>query len=260
MPQFFDIHSHLNSKDYDSDLDEVIGRLKQTNTYTIVVGTDLESSKKAVELAEKYDGIYASIGVHPVDNPTRVFDEEFLILVKHPKVVAVGECGLDFFHADKNDQEEISRQKDLFFKQINLALEYEKPIMIHSRDAYSELLDFLEPIAKKGGSKLKGNVHFFAGDIETAHRFFNIGFTISFTGVITFARNYDEVVRLSPLNMIMSETDAPYVSPDPYRGKRNEPSYVSEVVKKIAEIKEEEFEKVKNAMVENALRVFNINL
>lgn len=260
-PKFFDIHSHLNFKDYDSDFEDAISRLKETKTYTITVGTDIEFSKKAVEIAEKYDEVYACIGVHPVDNPTRSFEvEKFESLVKHPKVVAVGECGLDFFHQDKSDKVEFNRQQDLFLAHIDLTLSHNKPIMIHSRDAYPEVLEILEPIAKREGEKLYGNVHFFAGDKEIAKRFFNIGFTISFTGVITFARDYDEVIKFSPIDMIMSETDAPYVAPVPYRGKRNEPSYVSQVVKKISEIRNQPFEEVREVMVANALRVFKIGL
>lgn len=261
IPQFFDIHSHLNFKDYENDFSDVVSRLKDTETYTITVGTDFDYSKTAVEIAEKYEEVYACIGVHPVDNPTRKFEvEKFKDLVRHPKVVAIGECGLDFFHQDKADTAEVKRQKDLFLDHIHLAISNSKPIMIHSRDAYSELLEILEPIARKEGEKLTGNVHFFAGDKETAKRFFDIGFTISFTGVVTFARNYDEVISYAPLDMIMSETDAPYVAPVPYRGKRNEPSYVSEVVKQIALIRRENFESVKTALVKNALRVFKISI
>ncbi len=259
MPQFFDIHSHLNFKDYESDFADVLARLKDTNTHTIVVGTDTGSSQRAVEIAEKYAEVHACIGVHPVDNPTRNFElDKFDSLANHPKVVAIGECGLDFFHQDKSDKKEVKRQEDLFFAHIDFALAHQKPLMIHSRGAYPELLDILEPIAKKEGEKLTGNVHFFAGDKEIAKRFIDIGFTLSFTGVITFTHDYDEVIEFAPLDMIMSETDAPYVSPVPYRGKRNEPSYVSEVVKKIAEIRGAPFEEVREVMVSNALRAFKI--
>ncbi len=254
MPKYFDIHSHLNFADYEQDWEEVIARLRETETHTIVVGTDLESSKKAVELAEKYPEIYACIGVHPVDNQTRIFEEaEFESLVTHPKVVAVGECGLDFFHSKK--AEDYERQKVLFVAQVEFAMKHHKPIMIHARDAYEELLEILEPLKLIHGENLRGNVHFFAGNWEVAQRFFKIGFTVSFTGVITFARNYDEVIRQAPLEMIMAETDAPYVSPVPYRGKRNEPSYVQEVVKKIAEIRQADFEEVRQGLVNNALRM-----
>ncbi len=254
MPKYFDIHSHLNFKDFEADIDAVIERLREAETHTIVVGTDYESSRWAVDLAQKYEGIYACIGVHPVDNPTRVFErEKFEELMKSPKVVAVGECGFDFFHAKK--EEDFERQDKLFDEQIDFALEHDKPLMIHSRSAYQELLEKLEGLKKVHGDKLRGNIHFFAGSLEEAQRFWAIGFTTSFTGVITFARDYDEVIRNAPIEMLMSETDAPYVAPAPYRGKRNEPSYVSEVVKKIAEIRGEDLELVSKELVGNALRM-----
>lgn len=250
MPKYFDIHSHLNFGDYDKDWDAVIARMQETGTHTIVIGTDYESSKKAVELAQKHPEIYACIGVHPVDNPSRAFEkEEFAELVKEPKVVAVGECGLDFFHAKK--AEDYERQKKLFLEQVEFAVEYGKPLMIHAREAYAELLELLEPYR----GKVRGNVHFFAGDWETAQRFFSLDFTVSFTGVITFAESYDEVIRKAPLDRLMAETDAPYVAPVPYRGKRNEPAYVQEVVKRIAEVRGEDFELVREALVRNALRM-----
>ena len=252
MPKYFDIHSHLNFPESWTDFDSVIKRLKETETHTITVGTDLESSKKAVALAEKYDEIYACIGIHPVDDPNQSFDKsEFEKLVGHPKVVAVGECGMDFFHASK--EEDYSRQEKLFLEQLNFAILNEKPIMVHARDAYEELLNLLEPLKKVHGDKLKGNVHFFAGNTEIAKRFFDIGFSISFTGVITFASDYNEVIRSAPIDKIMSETDSPYVAPVPHRGKKNEPSYVNEVVKKIADIRGEDLETVRSALVNNAL-------
>ena len=252
MPKYFDVHSHLNFPESWVDFDAVIKRLKETETHTITVGTDLESSKKAVALAEKYDEIYACIGIHPVDDPSQSFDKiEFEKLVSHPKVVAVGECGMDFFHASK--EQDYPRQEQLFLDQLNFAVLHEKPIMIHARNAYEELLEILEPLKKVHGGKLKGNVHFFAGSTDIAKRFFNIGFTLSFTGVITFTHDYDEVIKSAPLGRIMSETDSPYVAPVPHRGKRNEPSFVSEVVKKIAELRGEDEESVRATLVNNAL-------
>ncbi len=258
MPKYFDIHSHLNFKDYDADREQVIGRLKETSTHTIVVGTDLESSEQAIELAGKYEEIYACIGIHPIKHKGQTLNTnskgltfKFSELIKHPKVVAVGECGLDFYHAKK--AEDYERQKKLFLDQIDFAVMHDKPLMIHARDAYNEILEILEPLKKEHKSKFRGNVHFFVGEIDVAKRFFDIGFTISFTGVITFTREYDEVIKSVPIDMIMSETDAPFVAPAPYRGKRNEPVFVSEVVKKIAEIRGEDEEQVRAALVNNAL-------
>ena len=257
--KFIDIHSHLNLPEFDLDVEGAVQRLKETETKTIVVGTDFETSKKAVELADKFEEVYACIGVHPVDNPTRAFEKEkFEELVSHPKVVAIGECGLDFFHAKK--EEDFKRQEKLFLDQIEFALEHDLPIMIHSREAYNELLDILEPLVEKHGDKLRGDVHFFAGDLPTALRFIKIGFTLSFTGVITFAQSYDEVIKNIPLESIMSETDSPFVAPVPYRGKRNEPSYVQEVVKRLAEIRGEDLEMVREILINNAERVFKITI
>ncbi|MEX2010573.1 MAG: TatD family hydrolase [Parcubacteria group bacterium] len=256
MPKYFDIHSHLNFPDYDKDREEVIERLRESKTGTIVVGTDLESSRRAVELAEKYSEIYACIGIHPTNSENSdisLFSE----LVTKTKVVAVGECGLDFFHQKK--EKDFVRQKELFLKHIELALKYDKPIMIHARDAYEEILNILEPMKPLHGEKLRGNVHFFAGDVRIAERFIKIGFTLSFTGVITFTKDYDEVIKSIPLEMLMSETDAPYVAPVPYRGKRNEPSYVREVVYKIAEIRGEDLETVQKTLISNVERVFKIS-
>ncbi len=265
---YFDIHSHLNFPQYDADptspglrgasREDVITRMKESGTATIVVGTDFESSERAVKLAEQHEDIYACIGVHPADDTSASFEvEKFKSLVSNSKVVAIGECGLDFFHVDK--VQDYQRQADLFYEQINFALGFNLPIMIHARDAYEELLEILEPLKIEHGEKLRGDVHFFAGNLEIAKRFWTIGFTTSFTGVITFARDYDEVIKNAPLEMIMSETDAPFVAPAPHRGKRNEPSFVSEVVKKIAEIRGEDLDTVKKALYSNAKRVFNIS-
>ena len=252
MPKYFDVHSHLNATEYSEDINEVIKRLEETETHTIAVGTDLESSKIAVELAEKHEEIYACVGVHPVDNKNEHYDiSKYRELAQHPKVVAVGECGFDFYHADK--ARDYKRQKKLFLDQVDFALKHDKPIMIHSRNAYENVLEILEPLKVVYGKKLRGNVHFFTGSVAVAQRLFDLGFSISFTGVITFTRDYDEVIKAAPLDMIMSETDAPYVTPVPYRGKRNEPSFVVEVVKKIAEIREEDEERVRVALVNNAL-------
>ena len=262
MPKYFDVHSHLHAPQYDADREEVIKRMVDAGTNTILVGTDLEDSKRAVEIAEKHDGMYATIGIHPVEDTTRVFDEPtFSRLVKNPKVVAIGECGLDFFHAKKED--DFERQKKLFIDQINFALKHKKPLMIHARNAYEELFEILSEF--KG---LSGNIHFFAGSWAQAEKFLDLGFTLSFTGVITFptsprlrgtsTHDYDEVIKKAPLDKILSETDSPYVAPVPYRGKRNEPAYVSEVVKKIAEIRGLGLKETNQALVENAKRLFKI--
>ena len=263
MPKYFDIHSHLDIPQYDNDREEVIARLQETKTHTITIGTDLKSSKRAVEIADKYPEVYACIGVLAVDKQEETFDKElFKELVTHPKVVAIGECGLDFYHppagpgrAGVKKEDDYERQKKIFIDQIEFAIEYNKPLMIHVRNAYEEVLEILESYR----GKVRGNIHFFASNFPTAQRFFDLNFSISFTGVITFTTQYDEVIKQSPLDKILSETDAPFVAPAPYRGKRNEPSYVQEIVKKIAEVRNEDFEMVRSTLVNNALRMIGFS-
>lgn len=173
-------------------------------------------------------------------------------------MVGIGECGLDYY---RMDSESIEKQKKAFIEQIELANEFNKPLMLHLRhgvdhiehNAYVDALEIL-----KKCSRVRGNVHFFAGTWIEAKAFLNFGFSLSFTGVITFTHDYDEVIKNTPLEMIMSETDSPYVAPIPYRGKRNEPSYVREIVKKIAEIKNLSEKEVAEAIVGNARRIFAI--
>lgn len=271
----FDIHSHLESSKFNEDRQKVISRMKDEGVFTIVVGTDLENSKKVVRLADKYENIFASIGLHPTDKKEDFKEEDFLELVKNPKVVAVGECGLEFSRLvpsettivyddlsltglSDNSEEEKTRQIDIFEKQIDFAVKYDKPLMIHCRDAHFETINILNEKKKQYGEKLRGNIHFFSGDVDVAQAYLDLDFTMSFTGVITFTKDYDEVIRYIPLEKIMSETDAPYVAPVPYRGKRCEPLYVKEVVKRIAEIKGLDEEIVKKTMVENAIKFFNL--
>lgn len=287
MPNFVDIHSHLNFPEYDADRDAVLSRMKDAGVWTITVGTNLETSKSAVALAEKATadgvGVFACIGLHPADDVSAAWNEEaareFETLARHPRVVAIGECGLDYFRIGTTsdggalNNEEIAaakkRQRDIFEAQIALAIAVDKPLMIHCREAYDDVYEILA--AKKreladvdGGAqaadKLRGNMHFYAGDLATAAKFLDIGFTISFTGVITFARNYDEAIRAIPSDSIMSETDAPFVAPAPYRGQRNEPTHVQEVVKKIAEIRGVAEEEMRQTLVQNAVRTFKLAL
>ncbi len=258
---YIDIHSHLSFADYKQDLVSVIEKMKSEGVSTICVGSDYESSKDSVEIAEKNENIFACIGLHPTGKDGEIFDEKkYEELVKSPKVVSIGECGLDYFRLAGNIVEQKKYQKKEFIKQIEFAIKYDKPLMLHIRDAYEDAYEILKKynLPAQAGGKVRGNMHFFAGSLEWAKKFIDLGFTISFTGVITFARQYDEVIKNIPLNKIHAETDAPFVAPIPYRGKRNEPTYVVEVVKKIAEIRGEDFEKVRLQLLENAKRVFSI--
>jgi len=256
-PKLFDIHSHLNFPEFDNDREEVVKKMQAESIFTIVVGTDKKTSEGAIELAESVvadENIFASVGLHPTDKENEKFSVDYYRkLASHPKVVAIGECGIDLFRRDRSD---LKRQEDLFRKHIELALEINKPLMIHCRDAHNEVLEILNVYQSIHGSKLRGDIHFFSGNLDIAQRYFDLGFSISFAGVITFSRDYDEVIKNAPLDKIMIETDSPYVAPAPHRGKRNEPMYVKEVAKKIAEIRDISYEKVAEVTTENALRMF----
>ncbi len=252
--KYFDIHAHLQFDDFDQDREEVVKRIRDAELGVINVGTDIVLSEKAIELAEKNENMWAIIGLHPThvaDEP--VFDYEAMKkLAEHPKVVAIGECGIDLFHSDGSGLE---KQKDIFEQHIKLSLEVKKPLMFHIRNAYKESLEVL-----KKYPEAKGNVHFFAGNLEEAKAFLELGHTLSFTGAITYPKteNYAHVIKEIPLDKIMAETDCPYVAPVPNRGKRNEPAYVLEVIKKIAEIKNLPFEEVAEQLRKNVNRVFGI--
>jgi TatD DNase family protein len=258
-----DIHCHIGEAQFDADRNAVVERMKKADVSAISVGLDFTSSKRAVELADKYENIYACVGVHPEEIQNGELDDDgWVSLLKHKKTVAIGECGFDYFRAT-DKLEARNTQEPIFHKHIEWAIEHKKPLMLHIRpshgayDAYEDALGILEQY-KKGHSALYGNSHFFAGTPEIAQKFFDIGFTVSFTGVITFAKEYDEIVRTTPLNMLHAETDAPFVSPEPYRGRRNEPAFVVEVIKKIAEIRRENEESVAEVLVENARRMFGV--
>ena len=253
--------------------------LKDKGFGTITVGTGLKESREALALADAHENIFATIGLHPADNVLEEYDEEaFEKLASHEKVVAIGECGLDyhyienFFDGEKekkgitwNKDAETDRQQRIFEKQIELAVKVDKPLMLHGRpskgsmDAYEDMLQILEAAKKIHGTKLRGNAHFFVGNIDIAKRFVDIGFTMSFSGVITFTHDYDDVVRYLPITMIQAETDSPYATPAPFRGERNTPMYVQEIVAKIAVLRREPFEEVRMQLIENARRIFEFS-
>jgi len=249
--KYIDIHSHLHDEPFDHDRADVLGRMRDEGVGTITVGTGLISSRKAVALVEKEADVWASIGVHPNDDPREEFDMgAFTDLANHSKVVAIGECGFDFFKTEKDTDYE--RQRVLFEKHLMLAEKTGLPLMLHVRDAYEETLEVLETY--KGN--INGDVHFFVGNISIAKRFLDLGFTCSFTGVISFTRDYDDVVRYIPDDMIHVETDAPYVAPVPYRGMRNESTHVKVVVERMREIKHWGVAYAQQTLLENAERVF----
>jgi TatD DNase family protein len=267
-PKFFDVHSHVQFKAYEEDRDESIQRSLDEGVHMMNVGTQKDTSKAAVELAEKYEGLYAAIALHPIHTSASHHDEKELgeegkaftsrgeefdlgfyeELAQHPKVKAIGECGLDYYRLD---EESIAKQEEVFIQHIELANKVGKPLMLHIRNAYKDAADILREHAK-----VKGDVHFFAGTWEEAQWFLELGFTLSFTGVLTFTKDYDEVVRNTPLDMMLAETDCPYITPTPFRGRRNEPMHVREIYKAIARIKGLDEETVRLQINENAKRVF----
>ena len=269
----------MHGEEYDSDRAELLAELLDFGGATIAVGTEYAESERARRVAEEYTNVYYCAGIHPVDKRDEIFDRGKLKkIADHPKCVGIGECGLDYYWPTeydwykKEDEEgymfrenlEKERQENLFVGQIELALEIDKPLMIHGRpskggmDAYMDIIKILKVYKKKWGDRLRGNIHFFVGNIEIAKEFLGLGFTMSFTGVITFSEDYDDVIKFLPLEKIHAETDAPYVSPKPFRGKRNESKNVREVIKKIAELKEIDLETVEKTLLLNAKRVWAV--
>lgn len=278
-PQYIDAHAHLQFAAYNDDRDEVVARTLAGNTWVINVGTKLDTSRHAVELADAAsEGVYAIVGLHPIHTSESMHDtdelgddakpfrsheehvdmEAYRTLAQHPKVVGIGECGLDFFRPVGDRAAYEARQRDAFSAQITLAAELDKPLMIHCRDAYPETLEMLRAAQAVHGDRVRGNFHFFAGTVEQAKEILDLGFTMSFTGVVTFAKDYVPLVQFVPLDRMHVETDCPYVSPAPYRGQRNEPLYVREVVTAIANIKGEDEEAVRAQLVENTVSFFGL--
>ncbi|OHA88314.1 MAG: hypothetical protein A2653_01060 [Candidatus Zambryskibacteria bacterium RIFCSPHIGHO2_01_FULL_43_25] len=257
-PNYFDVHSHLNFPQYDVDREEAIARMEEGGVSTITVGTDAETSRSAVDLSKKSENLFATIGIHPDGDLAQWNDEFFRSLISHPKVVGVGECGFDYARTGDSTTDKIKNQKELFSRQIELALEFGKPLMVHCRNAYEDVYDVLLSYSRKYGDRLSGDMHFFAADVATAKKFLDINFFLSFTGVVTFASSYEEVVKFAPLDRILAETDSPFVTPIPHRGKRNEPIFVEEVVKKISAIRNSDFETTRKKLVDNALLLFSI--
>jgi len=268
-PAYYDVHAHINFKAFDEDREEAISRAFEAGVHMMNVGTQKDTSAMAVRIAERYPaGVYAAIALHPIHTSASHHDtqelgeegkaftsrgEEFDMafyedLAKSDKVKAIGECGLDYYRLDEASAE---KQKEVFIKHIELANKVGKPLMCHIRNAYQDAAEILRTHAK-----VKGDIHFFAGTWEEAQWFLDLGFTLSFTGVITFTHDYDEVVRNAPLDMILTETDCPYITPVPFRGKRNEPIHVREVVRAVARIRGEDEEKVRAQLAANAKRVF----
>jgi TatD DNase family protein len=252
----FDTHVHLNAEQFSEDLNEVIDRARMEGVqYMVVVGFDRPTILKAMELIEEYDFIYASIGWHPVD-AIDMRDEDLMWieeLANHPKVVAIGEMGLDYYW-DKSPKEV---QQEVFRKQIQLAKKVKLPIVIHNREATADIVTILK---EENAAEVGGIMHCFSGSVEIAKDCVEMNFYISLGGPVTFknAKKPKEVAQEIPLNKLLIETDCPYLAPHPYRGKRNEPSYVKLVAEQIAELKGLSYEEVSQATTENAKILFGI--
>jgi len=253
----FDTHTHINAEEFNEDLEEVIGRAVDAGMEKmIVVGFDRPTITRAMELIDQYDFLYASIGWHPVDAIDMVEDDLVWIeeLSSHPKVVAIGEMGLDY-HWDKSPKE---IQKEVFRKQIRLAKKVKLPIIIHNREATSDIVEILK---EEEASEVGGIMHCYGGSVETALECIKMNFYISLGGTVTFknARKPKEVAEAISLEHLLIETDCPYLAPTPFRGKRNEPSYVKLVAEEIAKIKGISMEEVASKTTENAKKLFGIN-
>ena len=254
---YIDTHVHLNADQYDEDLQEVIDRaLNSKVEKMVVIGFDRKTIKRAIELAEQYDFIYAVVGWHPVDTIDCTDEDLEWIeqLAAHEKVVGIGETGLDY-HWDKSPRE---IQQQVFRKQIQLAKRVGLPIIIHNREATEDVLTILR---EEDAQEVGGVMHCFGGSVETAQESIKMNFMISLGGPVTFknAKKPKEVAAEIPLEHLMIETDAPYLAPHPYRGKRNEPSYVPLVAEEIARLKELPVETVAEATTENAKRFYKFS-
>lgn len=282
-----DTHSHLNFSAFKDDSSEVIRRSLDEDTWTIIVGTDYKSSKQGLNIANKYEkGVYASVGLHPIhthegeahgdDYDVHQKDEEFNYdiyekLARFPKVVAVGEIGLDYYHIDpKQDVSAIKRkQKEIFIEQIKIARKLDLPAIIHCRQAHDDMIAVLKDFIKENRALFPkdlsaqtanpwGVMHCFSGDEDLAWKYFSMGLIISFTGLVTFSKQWDDLIRKLPSDKFLIETDCPFMTPEPYRGKRNEPVFVKYVAKRIAEIKNLTLERVAEITTQNAKKLFKI--
>lgn len=254
----FDSHCHPQFPQYKSDREEMIKRALDEGVFMICVGTDLETSKQGIELAQKHKNMWATVGAHPNDVNDELGIMNYEQLLAQPKVVAVGEVGLDYYRTSEPEKQK--RQKEVFEQFIELAQKTKKPMILHFRDSpkgssgrvHKDALEMLPKDFSNGVS------HSFTGNLDEAKEYVNRGIYLGFNGIITFARQYDEVVKYVPLNRILLETDAPYLTPEPYRGQRNEPLYVKEVAKKLAELKNEPLEKVVEMTASNCKVLFNL--
>ncbi len=261
---YIDTHAHLNFPEFKHEVPDVLGRAKKAKVKRIInCGVDLETSKKSWELARKYPEVFASVGIHPhsacdIDMETRTV---LMDLAYRPKVIAIGEVGLDYYFLKRSSKfaKYPSREAQIFaFEQmLDTALELRFPVIVHSREAEADTIAVL----KGYSSSIRGVVHCFSGNYEFAKKILDLGFLLSFTGNITYKSSLDiiDVIKRVPLGSMMIETDCPYLAPELYRAKRNEPAYVVEVAKKIAEIKDVSLEEVARTTSKKATSFFKLD-
>lgn len=293
--KFIDCHTHTQFAVFAADYKEVIERALKEGIGIVNVGTQKDTSLRAVEVACEFEkqSVYATVGLHPIHAQKSFYDpnelddfssgkksengktfleaEKFDFnyykdLAKDKKVLAIGECGLDYYHlsgADEEIKKSKEEQKRVFLEQVKLAYEVKKPLMIHCRNAFKDLIEILFSF-KSNLLSPPGIIHFFSGTIEESRKLLELGFYFTFGGAITFPQskgkpNYEEIIKFLPIDRILTETDAPYVSPSSCRGKRNEPLNVIEITQKIAEIKKMTLEKTSIQLIENAAGIFNLS-
>ncbi len=279
---FFDTHCHINSPAFALDADRVIKRALDNDTLLVIIGTDYKSSKKALEYANKYEGgVWAAVGLHPQslrsyreeidgevkDIPAESFNYDmYATLAKFPKTVAIGEIGLDYAWRDIDLAEQNAWRNDQIValkEQLLLARRFDLPAIIHCRQAHDDLLPLLKAFRLEHKEMIPkdrpwGVIHCFSGDENLAWEYFNLGLVISFTGLITFSQRWDEVIRKAPVDKFMIETDAPYMTPEPHRGKRNEPVLVKHVAERMAEIRGVTPERIGELTTTTAKRLFKL--
>ncbi len=255
--KLFDSHCHLQLPQFDADRSEVIARMQEGETGGVIPGVDLATSCAAVALASSHDFLWAAVGLHPNDNQSEKYDISYYeALAQHPKVVAIGECGLDYFRSGGTEEEKAA-QKKRFEAQIELAVAVKKPLIIHCRNAHDDMLEVLSSYTGQY-KDLKVIIHFATLDGELAEKYLALGCYLSFPGPITYTDMYDESISVAPLDRILSETDSPFAAPVPHRGQRNEPSYVADVVAKIAAVKNIPADEAGRYIVQNAKSIFGI--
>lgn len=276
-----DIHTHVNFKAFEKDGHETIKRALDEGVGMVLVGSQNTTSKRSVEYAHEYPDqpVFAAVGLHPIHLESMAVDDQELgqhglgfttraevfdydyykELTLDPKVVAIGEVGLDYYRTES--EEARTKQHMVFRRQIELALETKKALMVHCRKAHDDCIAILKDYYPlKNRKDFVGDIHFFEGTMEQAQEYFKLGFTVSFTGVITFknASHHQDLVRDLPLERILLETDAPYITPEPHRGQRNEPRFVRLVAQKVAELKGISAEEVENVTTQTARKVFSL--